>query len=852
MASTSIHLTKPPIPKIYAWTATSVENIPWGNGEGVGLLKVGYTSRDDAGTRIHEQTRTVIAALGEVKTVLVEIADGQFGYFTDHHVHAELRRMGRRQVQNEWFEATVDDVHNAINAIRAGTHHAPTRTQSFPMRPEQEAAVLATADYFNKCRLQFEQGSKASKRAPHYLWNAKMRFGKTFTTYQLAKTMGWKRILVLTFKPAVQSAWQDDLAFHRDFEGWQFIGKDDTWDDCVRSPEQPVVWFASFQDVLGRDDEGAIKGRLLKMWEEEWDCVVLDEYHFGSWRDRAKELYDSEGKDEVEGGEFDEEVFPLTAKHFLYLSGTPFRSLAMGEFTEDQIYSWTYSDEQRAKKSWDESKGPNPYAELPQMVMLTYQLPDDIRSVAQESDVDEFDLNEFFAATKTTAPGKPTHYEFKHPNEVQRWLDVLRGHVKAYDGSLAGTDVVQPPVPFEDVALRMTLRHTFWFLPSVASCFAMAELLSEPANSFYDDYKVVVSAGTQAGIGMAALPPVEAVMGSQPTKTKSITLSCGKLTTGVTVPPWSGIMMLKNTTSPETYFQAAFRVQSPWKMAGLPDPVNGGEVPLILKPTCYVFDFAPQRALRLLSEYATQVASDPNATMEQKVAEFLYFLPVLCFEGSSMEQLDAGPLLDFVATGTASTMLARQWQSARLIDMSKDTFERLLAHPDVIAALTKLESFRNLRDLNDKLIATINNEAAINKTKAKGDAATEEESDISGKLERENKSFRKELAENLKKLAARIPVFMYLTDEREETVKDVINSQGDLFERATGLTQADFKALCDIGVFNKATMDSAVFNFRRFELASLNYLGGGKEQPLVYGGMMDAYASGDDVRDGNV
>ena len=845
-------LQDPPDPKIYAYTTASAKEIPWQNGQGVGILKIGMTGKEDASTRVHEQTRTVLPALGELETVLVEKAIGDNGYFRDSNVHNELERMGRRRVHNEWFEATVDDVRIAINAVRTGRHAEPNRTQTFKPRPEQLAAIDATAAYFNKCAQDFQPGSSGAKKAPHFLWNAKMRFGKTFTTYQLAKKMNWKRVLVLTFKPAVQSAWRDDLVLHEDFRGWQFIGKGDTWDECVKEHDKPVVWFASFQDVLGKSKEGAIKTRLEEMWMENWDCVVLDEYHFGSWRDRAKELYDFEGGEKVEGGEFDEEVFPLTVSHYLYLSGTPFRSLAIGEFTEDQIFSWTYSDEQRAKKNWTKSRWHNPYSELPQMMMLTYQLPEDIRQIAQDIDADEFDLNEFFAATKIVG-SNPVRYKFKHEAEVQKWLDILRGHVKAYDGSRAGPDVAQPPVPFENVSLRQTLKHTFWFLPSVASCHAMADLLAEPANDFYKQYKVIVAAGKKAGIGMDALPPVEAAMGPDPTDTKTITLSCGKLTTGVTIPPWSGIMMLRNTSSPETYFQAAFRVQSPWSMKSIPDPVNGGEVPLILKPTCYVFDFAPQRALRLLAEYATQVASDPSASMEEKVAEFLHFLPVLCFEGSSMEQLDAGPLLDFVATGTASTMLARQWQSARLIDMSKETFERLLANPEVIDRLSKLETFRNLRDLNEKLVKTINNDTALNKAKTKPneEISTKERKELAEK-EKESKSFRKELAENLKKLAARIPVFMYLTDEREETVKDVINAQGDMFLRSTGLTQSDFKTLCDIGVFNKATMDSAVFAFRRFELASLNYLGGGKEQPVVYGGMIDSYAAGDDVREGIV
>jgi hypothetical protein len=685
-------------------------------------------------------------------------------------------------------------------------------------------------------------------KPPHFLWNAKMRFGKTFASYQLAKEMRWKRVLVLTFKPAVQDAWQEDLEGHVDFKDWQFIGSGESFDKVDET--KPYVWFASLQDVLGHTADGKVKERLEALRLTDWDCVILDEYHFGAWRDAAKDIYDAEVSEKavLEGqANFSEETFPLSVDSFLYLSGTPFRSLANGEFTEDQLFSWTYGDEQSAKKEWKEYEGPNPYAELPPMIMMTYQIPDMLRRVAEDTDQNEFDINEFFAAEKI----KGIHgedYRFKHEGDVQKWLDLIRGQHLPFNTTMLGEDTVKPPIPFEDPRLLETLLHTLWYLPNVAACHAMKILLEKRNNSFYHDYKVVVAAGAGAGIGLKALPPVRDAITRAPVKAKSITLSCGKLTTGVTIPEWTGIFMLRNTTSPESYFQAAFRVQSPWTYKNL-DPVEG-EIKHILKPLCYVFDFAPNRALQLIVDYATELTADPKAPVQKKVEEFLNYLPVLCFDGYSMTQLEAGPLLDFVATGTASSALARKWQSSRLVDVGNESLARLIEHPEVIKRLEQFESFRNLRE---DITRTISTERSIKKLKAeKGDNLTAKEKKTVSDGEKEVKGFKKKLKENLLKFAARVPIFMYLTDYREETLAHVIeNLEPELFKKVTNLEVADFRVLRDVGLFNSVNMDKAVYSFRRFEDASLHYADldytGEGDPNRVIAGFEDSYATHEDV-----
>jgi hypothetical protein len=305
-----------------------------------------------------------------------------------------------------------------------------------------------------------------------------MRYGKTFATYQLAKKMGWKKVLVLTFKPAVQSAWDEDLKSHLDFEGWQFISRNGmSFDEIDKS--NPYVCFGSFQDYLGKNTStGGIKTKNEWVHTTNWDCVVFDEYHYGAWRENAKELFEAEDKKEMkfndgEGRDyFDEDTMPITTDNYLYLSGTPFRAITSGEFIEEQIFNWTYSDEQKAKEEWKEEN--NPYASLPRMVMLTYQLPDSISEIAGGSEYNEFDLNIFFSAD-----GKGTDAVFKYENEVQKWLDLIRGSYlpNSVDDLKLGSK--KPPMPFSDSRLLSVLTHTFWFLPSVASCHAMKNLMAQ-------------------------------------------------------------------------------------------------------------------------------------------------------------------------------------------------------------------------------------------------------------------------------------------------------------------------------------------------------------------------------------
>jgi len=808
---------KPEInPTIYGYTELSSEY--------EGLIKVGYTERG-VSERMKEHYPTKGPNSFKKYNVILDESsmrnDGSS--FKDYEVHKVLKQRGFENVGGEWFKVNLDELKSVILSIKEGTTLELSRTKNFKPRPEQQEAINKTSEYFKD--YQSQEG-----KTPHFLWNCKMRFGKTYTTYKLAQEMGWSKILVLTFKPAVENSWRDDLYSHVDFEGWQFMSRGSvSYDEIDKS--KPLVCFASFQDFLGKNDVGGIK--VKNQWAHlvNWDCIVLDEYHYGSWRDTAKELYESEDSSDLkeeklsEMENWDESIIPLTTNGFLYLSGTPFRAIESGEFIEEQIYNWTYSDEQREKENW--VGGNNPYESLPRMVMMTYQLPDSITQITDKGEFDEFDLNVFFSSE-----GEYENSKFKYENEVQKWLNLIRGSDFELIYDSLKSDVSKPVLPFSDVRLLNVLNHTFWFLPTVSSCYAMKNLLKQPQNVFFHEYEVIVVAGKRVGVGVKSIEPVRLGMTDNPLKSKSITLSCGKLTTGVTVKPWSGLFMLRNTTSPETYFQTAFRVQSPWTISSSDkDSPNKQE---ILKKECYVFDFSPNRALRLITDYSCRL-NVGESNPETKVNDFIKFLPVLCFDGSSMKQINSQEVLDFGLVGTSGSQLAKKFESTRLVHVDDITLKRLMGNSEAMDALMKIEGFRNI---NSDLEKIINKSEKIKKLKTEdGDDSdkTKVKKQISEE-EKEQKGLRKQIQEKLQKFATRIPVFMYLTDYRERTLKDVITQlEPGLFKKVTGLSVNDFELLLSVGLFNSNLMNSAIFSFKRYEDSSLSYSGFTKHNPSEIG-----------------
>ena len=830
--------------RIYAWSTKEIKKHD-------GCLKVGQTTQKDVNVRIRQSQGV---AQVSYKLEVDELAERENGTtFRDSAVRDRLKQKGFENPEGEWMRCSAKDVKVAIDELRTGKAVVGSHTEDFKMRAEQVAAVKKTADYYTSV------WADNKKSVPRFLWNAKMRFGKTFASYHLAKKLEAKKILVVTFKPAVEDAWQVDLESHKDFVGWQYFSKSTGVDPTKADKKRPLVYFGSFQDLLGRDKAtGTIKAKNEWLHETNWDLVIFDEYHFGAWRDSAKELFEGEDADEAKKevaneygqvlDDFEEKLdelsgseddfLPITTKAYLYLSGTPFKALARGEFIEEQIFNWTYTDEQRAKQSFSK-KFPdkwNPYAALPEMRLLTYQMPDEIVAIARQGEFDEFDLNAFFQAEGTGKAAK-----FKYKDDVQKWLDIIRG---AYlptqiDAMKMGK---RPPFPYSDARLLPYMQHSFWFMPDVAACHAMANLMGEKQNIYWHDYKVLSVAGTGAGIGLEALPPVRKAIGAGH-DTKTITLSCAKLTTGVTVPQWSSILMLKNLKSPESYFQAAFRVQSPWSIKN-PNGDNPHEE-AVMKPVCFVFDFAPTRALRQIAEYG-QGLSPETANPEEAVEELVKFLPVLAYDGSNMTQIDAGGILDIAMAGTSATLLARKWESAILVNVDNDTLKKIIASKEAMEAIMNIEGFRAL---GSSIFETVVNksEDVRDTKKNKGDKLSDKKKKELSEEEKEYKSKRKQIQDKLIKFATRIPAFMYLTDFREHTLSDVITKlEPDLFKAVTGLTVKDFNLLVSLGVFNSTHMNQAVFAFRRYEDSSLSYTGIDSHPKLRHYGLYDTVVAIDE------
>lgn len=808
MSKTDFFPTRPDShPMIYAYE----ENNPLYRG----MLKIGYT-KHDVERRIAQQYPTIRPGGKPYRIVFAESAMRNDGSaFTDHNIHRYLQARGIKRIDGEWFKCTVSDVRAAWLAVKNRTENVEQRTQAFSMRPEQEDAVTKTMAYYRST-----EAESAAGRRPKFLWNAKMRFGKTFATYQLAKRMGFKRILILTFKPAVQSAWKEDLSSHIDFEGWQFIARSS--DPSLGSIDvqynradknRPIVCFGSFQDFLGVDKgTGGIKAKNEWVHAVNWDLVAFDEYHFGAWKENAKKLFEHEDEDlyETELDDYDranacdETFLPITTRFYLYLSGTPFRALNSGEFIEEQIYNWTYSDEQHAKENWVGDD--NPYRSLPRMVLMAYQLPDSIRKIAEQGEFDEFNLNTFFKAE-----GNGNDARFVYEEYVQKWLDLIRGSYMDTEADNLKQGSQKPPMPYSDTKLLQLLTHTLWFLPDIASCYAMKNLLAQRQNVFYHDYKINLCAGTKAGVGLAAVAPIQESM-DNPLESKTITLSCGKLTTGVTIKPWTGIFMLRNLKSPETYFQAAFRVQSPWEVDGD-----------VIKEECYVFDFAINRALKQIADYGCRLNIDAAVSPEKKVEEFVNFLPVLAYDGNGMRQINAAEILDYAMSGTSATLLARRWESPLLVNVDNDTLTRLMGNKQAMDALMSIEGFRSL---NQDIQTIINKSEKVKDAKKSKDSLTSAEKKKLNEEEKEYKSLRKQIQEKLLKFATRIPVFMYLTDYREETLVHVITRlEPNLFKKVTGLSVEDFELLVSLHVFNGDLMNDAIYKFKRYEDNSLRYTG---------------------------
>lgn len=620
-------------PTIYAYvTPTNTAKNGW--------IKIGYTNRD-ADTRIREQTHTVGIEAKKLWDYEARFSGG--GYFSDRDFHAFLSKNGiRRNKGTEWFffNGNPEKAESLYREFVFKDYSKVQKEQQldYQLRAEQEEAVNKTLTY--------------AKNHPNgeFLWNAKPRFGKTLTSYDLVRKLDSINVLIVTNRPAIANSWYDDfvkfIAWQTDFK---FVSESDSLKD--RSPMTRTefadftithegakqVAFLSLQDLKGskyfRGDGGGFD-KLKWVSEISWDILIIDEAHEG-----------------IDTFKTDVAFRYIDRKFTLHLSGTPFKAIAKGSFNNEQIFNWSYEDEQSAKASWTEEEH-NPYESLPQLNMFTYQMSkmitDEVNQgieLENEKNVDfAFDLNEFFA---TKEDGR-----FVHESDVKKWLDTLTSNEK---------------YPFSTSKLRNELKHTFWILNRVASAKALKKLLN--VHPVFENYEVILAAGD----GMAEAEDVFANEGSFKrvcdaikSNDKTITLSVGQLTTGITIPEWTAVMMLSNMKSPALYMQAAFRAQNPntWT-----EQVNGNEV-RYQKKNAYVFDFAPERTLIIFDEFANNLSTHTasgggtSADREKNIKKLLNFFPVIGEDKEGkMIELDATQVLTIPKAIKATEVVKRGFMS---------------------------------------------------------------------------------------------------------------------------------------------------------------------------------------------
>ena len=643
-------------PKIYAYTTPQVTTND-------GWIKIGYTERD-VETRIREQTHTAAIKTEILWNYLAEYVDGPDKgiNFKDHDFHDFLKFHDiKRRPKTEWFyfNGTPEKSESLFNKfIRHDiSGYQPGKSQEYTLRREQEEAVNKTLAYFR------------SHEDSEFLWNAKPRFGKTLCAYDLVKKLDATNVLVLTNRPAVANSWYDDFEqFIAGSTKYKFVSSTDSLKDrssmsrdqfieyLSEHEEAKQIAFISLQDLKGSKFFGGEYVKLKWVADLHWDLVIIDEAH-----------------EAVDTCKSDIAFNKIHRKWTLHLSGTPFKAIAKGQFSDEQIYNWSYADEQQAKKNWDSTcESENPYEALPQLNMFTYQMSKMVLDVINDGvTVDgenydyAFNLNDFFATSESG--------EFIHKDAVEAWLDTLT-HNEKY--------------PFSTKALRNELKHTFWILDRVNSAKALKKLLEN--HPTFENYGIVLAAGSgnayESDEGTENVRSLAAVREAIKEHDKTITLSVGQLTTGVTVPEWTGVIILCNMKSPAQYMQAAFRAQNLYSW------IENGKY--YRKERAYVFDFAPERTLIIYDKFANDLSIATAAghgttdARKENIGELLNFFPVIAEDSSGrMVEIDAAQVMTIPKQIKAQEVVKRGFMSNLLFDNIAGIFRATQTVLDILSEL---------------------------------------------------------------------------------------------------------------------------------------------------------------------
>lgn len=635
MANPKIRTFREVVPVVYSWMTPDVPKYK-------GWEKIGYTEQEGgAAVRIAQQASQMGITKKKLWSQRAFFTSEAGGAFTDKDFHAYLKQVGvERELtpRTEWhrFEGRpmTSKQYFLEFASQDGVDRQRAGTEDYDLRPEQQAAVAQAMDAFTSGHCEV-------------LWNAKPRFGKTLTTYDLMRQLDARKVLIVTNRPAIANSWFDDftrfIGHQTDYvfvsdsaslAGRETMSRDQWIHHAVQHEDPRIVEFLSLQDLKGSQYFGGRHRKLRHVAELEWDLLVIDEAHEGVDTTKTDIAFDK-----------------IKRKWTLHLSGTPFRALAAGKFEAKQIFNWSYQDEQTARADWSDEAQENPYATLPTLNMLTYQLSrmitdhlaEGVALAEDEANIDyAFDLGEFFATKENGV--------FEHREQVLKFLDCLTMNEK---------------YPFSTAELRDEIRHSFWLLNRVASAKALEKLLKQ--HKVFQDYTVILAAGDGLGeddsdtvASAKSLDKVRtAIAEAEKTGGKTITLSVGQLTTGVTVPEWTAVLMLSNLSSPARYMQAAFRAQNPHTFMR-------GDC-MLQKSNAYIFDFAPERTLTIFDEFANNLRPNPSGSPDvrrENIRTLLNFFPVIGEDSEGrMIELDAAQVLTFPTVLKAKEVVRRGFLS---------------------------------------------------------------------------------------------------------------------------------------------------------------------------------------------
>lgn len=655
-----IKTTERIIPMCYAYTTPEIKRHD-------GWVKIGYTDKQDVDQRIKQQAQTLDTITEEQWRGNAIFEDGSGEAFHDSDFHRYLQKQGVDRIPGkEWFHLDGEQSLLQFNNFRRD--HGFLKTKGiipYSLRKEQEAAVEKTADAYRTRPVTGE-----------FLWNAKPRFGKTLTAYDFAKTVDAKNVLILTNRPAIANSWYEDYTkFLGTESGYAFVSETPSLEkkphvltrlDYIhalnRDQNLHCIEFVSLQDLKGSIHGGGKFDKLGEVYDQKWDLIILDEAHEGTDTLKSEIAFDR-----------------LQPCFKLHLSGTPFKAIANDKFDEKDIYNWTYADEQKAKRGWN-SDGENPYAGLPQLNLFSYQMSEIVKDEISkgidlngETEEYAFDLNEFF---KTDKNG-----EFIHDADVDKFLDAM---------------VIQEKFPFSTPELRDELKHTFWLLDRVDSVKALARKLQK--HPIFKEYEIVVAAGDgKLSEDEEYKKSYDKVREAIANHDKTITLSVGQLTTGITIPEWTAVLMLSNVKSPSLYMQAAFRAQNPYTFK------KNGQ--LFRKERAYVFDFDPSRTLLMYEDFANGLSletSDHRGTLDQhkeNVKELLNFFPVIAEDShGKMVELDAEQVLSIPRKIRSQEVVNRGFMSDFLFQNITNVFHAPKAVVDII------NKFEPIQEKDTKLV----------------------------------------------------------------------------------------------------------------------------------------------------